>query len=156
MHPYMAVIIVLIIVGAVIWKYRQAKAMENEELNNIQQLPPTVGRAVSMMDPTSQSAFFAEYQKNKKSLATAYILWFFFGFHYVYFRNIKLQIIFWISCCFFGIGLIWWVVDFFRMPTIRNEYRSATARQALQTLQFGATFMNSTPSVSHETKTMRE
>ena len=151
MHPYVAVIIILIIIGAVVWKYRQAKALENEELNSIQQLPPTVGRAVSMMDPTSQSAFFAEYQKNKKSLATAYILWFFFGLHYAYFRNIKLQIIFWISCLF-GIGLIWWAVDFFRMPSIRGEYRSATARQALQTLQFGDTFINSAPPVSNEIK----
>jgi len=135
------IVIILALIGLVVWKYNKAKALENEELNNIRKLPPTVGRAVSMMDPASQSAFFAEYQSNKKSLATGYILWFFFGLHYAYFRNMKLQILLWVACLF-GIGFIWWLVDFFRIPSIRNEQRDNAARLALQTLQFGLGFIN--------------
>ena len=141
----MKTLVILIIVAAIaaaIYKSRQAKAIDDSEVNNIQALPPSVGRAVAMMDPASQSAFFSEYQMNKKSLAAAYILWVIFGAHYIYFRKVGLQIVFWLSW-FVGIGVLWWIIDLFRMPSIRRQYSEQIARQALQTLQTGAAFRGS-------------
>ncbi len=141
----MKTLVVLIIIAAIVvavWKSKQAKAIDNSELNNIQALPPSVGRAVEMMDPVSQSAFFNEYQMKKKSLAAAYILWLIFGAHYIYFRKVGLQIAFWLTW-FIGIGILWWLIDLFRMPSIRRQFSEQVARQALQTLQTGASFRSS-------------
>ena len=104
-------------------------------------LPASVSHVVAQMDPTSRSAFFHEYQAKTKKLSVAYILWFFVGMHYIYFRKVGMQIAFWLSWLVI-VGEIWWVVDFFRMPSLRRQYNETIAREVLQTLQIGASFRN--------------
>ncbi|WP_298443217.1 TM2 domain-containing protein [Ferrimicrobium sp.] len=137
MKTVIALVILAAIIAFVVWRSKEARKQEEGEVNNLMALPPSVGQAVSMMDPMSQAAFFQEYQSQKKSLGVAYILWLLFGFHYLYFRMIGLQILYWITGGGFG---IWAIVDLFRMPSIRRQYNEKVARQALQTLQVGATF----------------
>jgi len=135
------VIIILAAIGAAVWKIIQAKAEENTELNSVAKLPPSVGHAVAQMDPNSQAAFFHEYQKSKKSLAVAYFCWLFFSVYYFYFKKPGMNIVLWITF-FFGVGEIWWIIDFFRMPSIRRDYNEGVARQVLHTLSIGAAFNN--------------
>ena len=133
-------LVVLVLIGLAIWKIVQARAVENEELNSISKLPASVGNVVARMDASQQAAFFAEYQKNKKSLVTAYILVICFATYYFYFRKPGLNILLWIASLAFGLGTIWILVDLFRMPSIRREYNANVARQALQTLSMGSAF----------------
>jgi uncharacterized membrane protein YagU involved in acid resistance len=133
-------LIVVVLLGLAIWKIVEAKKIENDELNSVSKLPPSVANVVAQMDATQQAAFFAEYQKNKKSLVTAYILVIVFASYYFYFRKPGLNILLWIASAFFGIGTIWIFIDLFRMPSIRNEYNNNVARNALQTLSLGNSF----------------
>ena len=139
----MKVVIILLIIlaaaGAAIWKYIQAKKDEAGEFTTLSKLPASVSHTVVQMDPASQSAFFQEYQAKAKRLSVAYALWFFFGCHYLYFRKTGMQIVYWLSWIVV-LGFFWWIVDFFRMPSIRRQYNEVVAREALQTLQIGAAF----------------
>jgi hypothetical protein len=74
-----------------------------------------------------------------KSLVVAYVCWLFFAVYYFYFKKPGMNIVLWITG-FFGVGEVWWIVDFFRMPSIRRDYNESVARQALQTLSLGTAF----------------
>ncbi len=129
-------LIILAVIGIVIFKAVQANKLETSEERTIKALPPTVQHTVSQMDTMSQNAFFNEYQKKRKKVSVAYIL-FLFGFHYIYLRKIGLFFAYWIT----GAGLgIWWIVDLFRMPSIVRSANEQTARDALQTLAIGNQF----------------
>jgi Flp pilus assembly protein TadB len=133
-------VILLAVIGLVVWKVKQAKAEEDAELNSLAKLPSSVSQVVTQMNPQQQAEFFNEYQKNKKSLVIAYITWLIFAVYYFYFRKPGWNIALWIAFVAFGVGFIWWAVDFFRMPSIRREYNADVARQALQTLSLGSSF----------------
>jgi TM2 domain-containing membrane protein YozV len=133
------VLIVIVALGAAIWAAYRAKASEDQELNSLQSLPSSVSNVVAAMSPQQQAAFFEEYQKNKKSLVTAYLLWFFFSVYYFYFRKPGWNIALWLTMLV-GVGYVWWIVDFFRMPSIRREYNAARAREVLQTLSLASSF----------------
>jgi len=139
------ILIFLIALGLVIWKIMQARSEEDAELNSISKLPASVGNVVAQMDPSQQAAFFAEYQKNKKSLVVAYVAWILFAVYYFYFRKPGWNILLWVAFILFGVGTIWWIVDLFRMPSIRREYNEGVARQALQTLSLGSAFRPQQP-----------
>jgi hypothetical protein len=51
-------------------------------------------------------------QSQIKSSGTAYILWFFFGFHYAYLGKWGLQFLYWIT---FGGFFIWAIIDLFTL-----------------------------------------
>ncbi|WP_228479145.1 TM2 domain-containing protein [Flavobacterium soyangense] len=51
-------------------------------------------------------------QSQIKSSGTAYLLWFFFGFHYAYLGKWGIQILYWIT--FGGLG-IWAIIDLFTL-----------------------------------------
>lgn len=51
-------------------------------------------------------------QSQIKSSGTAYLLWFFFGFHYAYLGKWGLQILYWIT---FGGFFIWAIIDLFTL-----------------------------------------
>ncbi|MFV5693124.1 TM2 domain-containing protein [Flavobacterium sp. LT1R49] len=51
-------------------------------------------------------------QSQIKSSGTAYLLWFFFGFHYAYLGKWGLQLLYWIT---FGGFFIWAIIDLFTL-----------------------------------------
>lgn len=51
-------------------------------------------------------------QSQIKSSGTAYLLWFFFGFHYAYLGKWGLQLLYWFT---FGGFLIWAIIDLFTL-----------------------------------------
>ena len=136
------ILIVLVVIGIVIFKAYKANQLETSEERTIKSLPPTVQHTVGQMDTMSQNAFFNEYQKKKKKVAVAYMLWL-IGFHYIYVRKVGLFFAYWIT----GAGLgIWALADLFRMPSIVRTANEESARDALQTLAIGHQF-KSNPTV---------
>ncbi len=140
-------LIILIIVAVVVFaivKSRQAARLESSEERTAASLPPSVQHTVSVMDSASKAAFFNEYEKKRKKVSVGYLLWIIFGVHYLYARKIGLQVVFWLAW-FVGIGEIWWLIDLFRIPSIIRSSNEQMAREALQTLQVGASFRNPPP-----------
>jgi len=131
----MSTLIILIVLAAVIFAiYRAYTAAQEEskEVRTIRSLPPSIQHVVSLMDGRSQAALFNEYEQKKKKISVGYILWFIFGFHYLYYSKVGIQFLFW----FTGAGLgSWALVDLFRMPSIARSANEQIARQALQALQ---------------------
>lgn len=52
----------------------------------------------------------------KKSVGVAYVLWL-FGAHYIYLGKPIVTVLLWLSC-FAGIGLLWLLIDLFRIPSM--------------------------------------
>lgn len=147
-------LIFLIVIAALAFAgYRAYKANQEEssEARTVKSLPPTVQHTVAQMDSASQNAFFNEYDRMRKKTSLAYIAWFFIGFHYLYLKKVGVQFAFW-ATWFIGVGEVWWVVDFFRMPSIVRSANELIARDALQTLAIGNQFRSNsappTPSAS--------
>jgi L-rhamnose isomerase len=61
-----------------------------------------------------------------KSSGTAYLCWFFLGFHYAYLGYWGLQFLYWFTLG--GLG-IWCLVDLFHIPTKVNNYNMIISRQ---------------------------
>ncbi len=57
------------------------------------------------------------YVPRMKSTGTCYILWFFFNVYYFYLGKPMKNLFMWLLCLCF-IGVIWWVIDLFRMGSI--------------------------------------
>jgi TM2 domain-containing membrane protein YozV len=70
-------------------------------------------KANSSTSNTSNAPVNKHYlQSQIKSSGTAYLLWFFFGFHYAYLGKWGTQILYWIT---FGGFFIWAIIDLFTL-----------------------------------------
>jgi hypothetical protein len=65
----------IILAGAAYGIYQAylSSQTETKEARSIKSLPPSVQHAVAGMDPTTQSAFFNEYEAKKKRSSIGYI-----------------------------------------------------------------------------------
>lgn len=133
------IILVIAVVVAGVAMYVRASKQEAAEARTLKSLPPSVQNVVGKMGPNEQAAFFNEYDIKKKKVSVSYLLWILFGFHYLYNRKVGLQFAYWFTL---GGVLIWVIADLFRMPSIVRSANEAVAREALQTLSFGAQFNN--------------
>jgi hypothetical protein len=111
--------------------------MENTENGGLvipseiqRELPEMVLKSLADMDPQSQKIFIDEYLRRRTATDTAYILWF-LGFHYAYYKKWTLLVLFWVSC-FLVIGLIWWIVDIFRIKDMNQDFNSQTAIEVMK------------------------
>jgi hypothetical protein len=129
----------IILAGAAYGIYQAylSSQTETKEARSIKSLPPSVQHAVAGMDPTTQSAFFNEYEAKKKRSSIGYIAWATCGWHYLYLKKVGLQFAFWFTAGGFG---VWWFFDLFRMPSIVRSANEQIARDALQTLSHGMAF----------------
>lgn len=91
-------------------------------------LPTSVKFALAKLDPEFQHAFHREYAKRQKSLFVAYLAWFFLGWHYLYLGRIGVQFAFWFTA---GGFLVWWAVDFFRLPGLVARLNEDTAMELM-------------------------
>lgn len=130
-------LIVIGFIGFAVFRSIQANKTENADFRNIKKLPPSVQSTVAKMDSATQTTFFNELDKRRKKLATGYIIWAIFGWHYIYTGKIGLQFAFWFT--FGGLG-IWWVADFFRLPSIIRSANEIISREVIQTLAMGTAF----------------
>lgn len=92
-------------------------------------LPYIVSRRLEDFQPYEKEAYFERYQKKQKSLFTGYLLLIILGCHYSYLGNWRNQILCWIT--FWGL-LLWWFVDWFRLPGLIRSYNEDLACELLK------------------------
>jgi TM2 domain-containing membrane protein YozV len=88
-------------------------------------IPPSVQSAFASLDPQAQKAFRREYSTGSKSTLVAYLFWILIGFHYLYLGRIGTQFAFWFTA---GGFVIWWIIDFFRIPGLVRSQNHDRAR----------------------------
>ena len=133
---FLGLLVLAALVFAGIRVYQSSKE-ETSELRTVNSLPPSIQHVVAQMDSGSQNAFFNEYEKKKKKKSIGWIAWFLLGWHYLYVGKVGMQFAFWFTL---GGFWIWWIVDFFRMPSIIRAANEQNARDAIQTLGAAASF----------------
>ena len=95
-------------------------------------LPATVMEAVEKLPPVLQQEFHEEYALAEKKRGLSYLFWLIpppFSCHYFYNSRVFTQILYSLSA---GGFLIWWIVDFFRIPQIVEDENRKTARKFLK------------------------
>ena len=76
----------------------------------------------------TQALVLQDYQHRRKSGLIAYILWFLFGFHYLYLGRIGIQLIYWLTAGGFG---LWMLIDIFRIPGMVERKNEDIARELM-------------------------
>lgn len=89
---------------------------------------------IENLSDQQQQAFWQEYNRRKKSVGLAYLFWALLGFHYIYLRKWGLAAALWISS-FAIVGLIWWIIDAFRMPKIVADYNKDVSVEVMNNLK---------------------
>lgn len=130
-------VLILGALGVAIYLSVRASRVESVEARTLASLPPSVQHVVARMDGTTQAALFNEYTVKRRKVSVGYLLWWFFGFHYLYAGKVGVQFLYWVT--FGGIG-IWALADLFRMPSIMRDANEQIARQALQTLHLATAY----------------
>lgn len=98
-------------------------------------LPAIVKSELLEMPESKQYHFLEEYERKSKSTGTAYILWLLLGWHYAYFKKWGIQILLWITFAAYGLGLIWWLIDLFRVAGIARDYNKDVAIEVLKNMK---------------------
>lgn len=90
-------------------------------------LPQEYVVAFNRLPPEAQAMLRLDYKRNSKSMPVAYITWFFAAAHYIYLRQTPMFFIYWLV--FFGTfwlffipGVLWWLVDIFRIPGLVSRH----------------------------------
>lgn len=131
----------LVVAGYAAYLAWEAYQRDTREAKTVKSLPPTAQHVVAQMDPLTQAAFFNEYEKRRFKTFLAYIFWVCCGAHYLYLKQLPMQIAFWVT----GGGLgIWWIYNLFFMRSQVNKANEQIARECLQTLSIGAQFSQAT------------
>lgn len=77
-------------------------------------LDPTSIALLNLLTEKQKDYALTLYANREKKVSTAYILWVVFGVYYFYLGHPVKNILLWILCgCF--IGIIWWIIDLFRI-----------------------------------------
>lgn len=88
-----------------------------------------VQKKYNILESEQQRIFFDEFDRRKKSITTAYILWFVLGWHYAYLRKWGWLILYILSV---GGLFIWAIIDLFRIPKMVDDYNNNLALEILK------------------------
>ncbi len=110
----------------------KVKTQDSQESSILPTLPSMVKNAFSKMSGEKQEMFLEEYYRRARSVSTAYVVWFLFGFHYIYVKKWGTQLLFWITG---GGFLIWWIIDLFRVSSLVKEYNKTIAIEVMTNLK---------------------
>ncbi len=94
-----------------------------------EQLDHSIIQRLEKLDESSFKNFMNYYENKKASNGKVYLSWL-FGFHYAYFGR-------WAICALFiflvimFVGVLWWIVDAFRIPSMVREYNNKLAIEIL-------------------------
>ena len=99
-------------------------------------LPIAVNAAISRLDAEQQSAFIHEYGRRSRDTFTAYLLSLLF-LQYAYVGRIGITILIWVLSFLSAgvIGLIWFIVDLFRIPGIVARRNTEVAIEVLRDIK---------------------
>lgn len=96
-------------------------------------LPSMVRNELAKLPAQRQAEFVEEYKRKHKSMSMSFVLAFFW-LHYAHYGRRGMQFLFWLSCLVM-FGLIWWIVDLFRMHGIVTTYNKDTALEVMRNLK---------------------
>ncbi len=82
------------------------------------------------LTPQQKQYVVSTLPSRTKSVTTAYILWAVFGVYYFYLNKPVRNILLWITWCIL-IGMIWWLIDLFRMKGLVGEYNRKAAEKLI-------------------------
>lgn len=95
------------------------------------EIPGTVKKSAQNWDEVDADNFVEEYTSKKKSLPISYLL-LVIGWHYVYLEGWGKAFLFWVT----GGGLlVWWLVDFFRVPKLVREANKEAAEEVAKNIK---------------------
>lgn len=95
-------------------------------------IPHSLQPVFQALPADTQAMVLRDYEYRKKSGLIAYILWFFFGFHYLYLGRIGIQLIYWLTVGGFG---FWALIDLFRIPGMIERKNEDIARELMAQYQ---------------------
>jgi len=101
-------------------------------------VPIDILEKVHKLPADQRAEFWAEYNSGAKTTTVGYLLWL-IGLHYLYVGKLGTEILYLITL---GGFFIWAIIDFFRMPSIINEYNRKVSEQALRNAKWTATENN--------------
>lgn len=93
-------------------------------------LPAMVRSELAQLSQQRQEEFLERFRSRRKSRGWAWLLWF-LGWQFAYFREWGLQILFLVGL-FFVVGLVWWVVEAFK---VNDRVRQRNAERAIEALR---------------------
>lgn len=96
-------------------------------------LPEMVTSSLRDMKQQDQNIFIEEFCRRRRTVGLGYLLWF-LGFHYAYYKKWALLILFWVSCILI-FGIVWWVVDAFRIKSMTKTYNQDAAIDVMKDLK---------------------
>lgn len=97
-------------------------------------LPSLARSQLAKMPAEVQYQFMEEYKRKTKSIAISYILWLIIGLHYLYLGKVGTQFLFWLLVVF-TVGVLWWLVDLFRIPGMVRNYNRDIAMNVMRDIK---------------------
>lgn len=98
---------------------------------DLRDLPAMVRHELFRLSLEQQEEFLERYRSRRKSRGWAWLLWF-LGWHFAYFGQWGLQILYVLS--FFGF-LVWWIVEAFKVGDRVRQWNADRAVEALRDLK---------------------
>ncbi|WP_185145186.1 TM2 domain-containing protein [Chryseobacterium sp. 3008163] len=81
------------------------------------------------LNSEQQRIFIGEFERRKKSLGVAYLLWILGGWYYAYLKKLGWLILFLLTA---GGLFIWAIIDLFRIPKLIEDYNNDLALEILR------------------------
>lgn len=100
---------------------------------DVRDLPAMVRSELAQLSPQRQEEFLERYRARRKSRGWAWLLWF-LGWHFAYFREWGLQILYLVTV-FLIVGLLWWIVEAFKVNDRVRQWNADRAIEALRDLK---------------------
>lgn len=97
-------------------------------------LPSTVKSQLQKMGPDQQSQFLEEFRRKAKSPGMGLLALFLLGWHYAYLGKWGRQILLWASA-FALIGVVWWIIDLFRVTDMVHDYNKDIATDVMRDMK---------------------
>ena len=92
-------------------------------------LSETIMDMIKTLPEDQKDKFLNDFNREKKSVGLGYLfLW--LGVHYFYYRKPGLGIAFLLSLALL-VGILWFIIDMFRIPGITREYNEKVARELI-------------------------
>ena len=96
-------------------------------------LPPDMLKGILLLSPDTQALFVDGYRGRARTVQTSYLFWF-VSLYYAYLDEWFLQFAFWLSWSLFFPGLIWWIVDAFRLQGLVRKHNEGIAKDVLRNI----------------------
>ena len=96
-------------------------------------LPTMVNAELAKLSASEQEAFLEEYRRKSRGVFGAYLCSLLYC-HYAYLGRWSSTLFMWfIAIVTLGVGgLIWWIIDLFRMPGLVNDYNRDVGLEVLR------------------------